>query len=589
MSCTNAGLECGRLSQSMKMIGKSGRFKVGKMRGFHYFKFEELCMPLELRPYQRDMLAEVDKAFASEHGAVMLQLATGAGKTGIAATWARQQHGAVLFLCHTLSVIGQAPAEFAKWNVNAIAVGSGHHKWRKAFPAALLHGTVLASTAATAANNEDNILEFKALIIDEAHHAADGKTRVNKLVARAKVAGIPVLGLTATPWRLSKKEGFNKTWDTLICGPEWIDLKGEYLADVRVVRAGGKVIKGAGAYSGQDFKETATLAANARNKIFTRGAFDVLEKHARNDDGTLKKTLMYAVGQRHALKLADIAQERGIPTGLLVSSKGVLDRAPRGIEIDPQRVNERLRSGDLSLVINVNMVTEGYDCPDVECVICLRPTMSKALWKQMCGRGSRLAPDKDELLLIDLTDNNERLGDPLMRHDWSLEPRKQDAEPGDPVLRFCENCDTMIYTSLHECPHCGEVQGRVCDTCGKFRFWKDYEEDPGTCELCIHDQIAREAATNVLYLRKLTYGRTQQGSDMFRMDLSDGSTAWLFRKQRKAFQRTHKFYQAVKGYGFLNGGHAINMPDERIVVEVEKNGRYPRVTAVYPKTELEAV
>lgn len=76
------------------------------------------------------------------------------------------------------------------------------------------------------------------------------------------------------------------------------------------------------------------------------------------------------------------------------------------------------------------MVQEGYNLPDCECVIVLRPTLSLSMWCQMCGRGSRLTPNKRVLTLIDLTDNHVRLGDPMMEFDWSLEPRLSKEEEG---------------------------------------------------------------------------------------------------------------------------------------------------------------
>ena len=456
---------------------------------------------LQLRPYQLDLLSRAEAEFARGHGAVMLSLATGAGKTGIAASWAGQFKGRVLFIAPKLAVIGQAPGEFKKWGEHAIAVGSGMRSWESATKPNIFGNPVIACSPQTAFNRlfskqtgkpfqgYGGFGQFDAVIIDEAHHAPDTPKQVSEIIAAAKKLGKPVLGITATPWRLSKREGFAPLWDVLNIGPEWIDLRGEYLAEVDVINSRQTII-GAGAYSGQDYKEGETIKANARNPIFTSGVFDYLDMHGRRPDGTYKKTIIFAVGQKHALNQVKAARERGIETGLLVSSPDILDAAPRGVEINRARVNERLRDDSLRVVINVNIVTEGYDLPDVECVIVSRPTMSVALWKQMCGRGSRLSPGKDRLTLIDLTDNTLRLGDPFRRYNWKLGARGDDMLAGDPVMRSCkpqdaEGCERMLFTAERACPGCGEAQGQDCDTCGKHRLWDDYKRSSTRCERCV--------------------------------------------------------------------------------------------------------
>ena len=508
------------------------------------------------------MLEEINETFDEGCESVMMQLATGAGKTAIAAEWSKALGGHILFLAPALSIIGQAPDEFAKWNSRAIAVGTGYKTWKYADKlwSARLHDSVVASTATTALNNIKNTKtmqnKFSSLIVDEAHHAPDpiGKaTQITRVVQMARRAGLPVLGMTATPWRLSKRQGFEKTWDVLICGPSWNALKGTYLADIHMIRHGQQIIVGAGSVSGKDYTEGATWTRNKRSLIFTKGAFDMLIQNAMQPDGLLSKTIMYAIGQKHAVVLSELAYGLGIKTGVLISDTklitGTRRRALRRalkegmVVADRHEVNRRFRSGDIRLVINVNMVTEGYDLPDCAVVIILRPTMSLALWLQMCGRGSRITPGKDVLTLIDLTDNYARLGDPLMERGWSLSARMDDnALLGDPVLRFCsddkgESCNTMIYAGQHICPHCSRVQGTDCDTCGKFRLWKSFATSEGyrtwICDLCRHE----EEIPSALGVDLIHKGWTRRGDLYYRLMLSDGTYANVLNFQRGTFMR----------------------------------------------------
>ena len=111
----------------------------------------------------------------------------------------------------------------------------------------------------------------------------------------------------------------------------------------------------------------------------------------------------YAVGQSHAVNVARRFQAKGARVGLILSDKDHLKRAPAGIEIDTKRAIERYKDGKLDVLVNVQMVTEGFDVPSSECLLVLRPTMSVALWLQICGRGSRLDREngKTNLLLLD--------------------------------------------------------------------------------------------------------------------------------------------------------------------------------------------
>ena len=455
----------------------------------------------KLRDYQQELLDNSNRLFASGSKSVMAQLATGGGKTGIAAEWMKQHGEYSLFLCHTLSVIGQLPAEMRKWGVKAIPVSSAGMNWR-AFERKIRRRNMLKEigrlskdcshlavgcTARTAVNNihAGNIGQFSSVIVDEAHHAPDQvpgekSTQTTEIVSLARQAGVPVLGITATPWRMSKRQGFSDTWDSLVCGPTWKQLMGTYLATplVHTLEKRSRIVGSGGNRPGLDYMERETLQANIGNPVFIDKAFDVIQRH--RVPGRPNKTVIFAVGQQHALMLAQEAHRRGIPAGLLISSSEMRNKAPDSIVVDRHEVNRRLQDGRLEVAINVNQVTEGYDLPDVDTVCCLRPTMSLALWRQICGRGSRLSDGKTHVNIIDMTDNHQRLGSPLDPYPWSLEPWGEYTEEGRPWMRTCEprngsqSCGHQMFVGNHNCPNCAEPQGAKCARCGKFRLWKKY-------------------------------------------------------------------------------------------------------------------
>ena len=149
----------------------------------------------------------------------MMTLATGGGKTAIAARWAEGLPGRrALMCCASLEVVRQAHSEYKKWGVVANSAPPGVFEALEQSPAI----KVIAAHRATCANRilkrHEGSDAFGALIVDEAHHAADGKGQTSALVRHFRERGKPVLGITATCWRLSKKQGFSETWTDLVAG-----------------------------------------------------------------------------------------------------------------------------------------------------------------------------------------------------------------------------------------------------------------------------------------------------------------------------------------------------------------------------------
>ena len=467
------------------------------------------CFESRLRPYQEELLARIRRAFAAGDGAVMATLATGGGKTAIAARWASAQEGQVLFCCASLEVVAQAHDEFGKWGV--LASGSPPADFTSlAYSPAI---KVIAAHRATCANRvlkAKRAPAFAALIIDEAHHATDGGNLTSRLVRHFRERGKPVLGITATCWRMSRKEGFEKTWSRLVQGPDWATLAREgYLADIDLRQiAGDQRILGGDLNALGEYTDSGIIASNSENPIFTGGGLDWLQECAPPDgDGRLPSTIIYAVGQEHALHISRLAAERGIRAGLLVSSADIRGRAEGVIETERRRAIAAFRNRELDALINVNMVTEGFDCPSSEAILCLRPTKSLALWLQICGRGSRREAGKDAVLILDAAGNAAEHGSPFRAHDWSLEARGAGA-PQDGPSRLCvsedgASCGAMLHPSLRKCPECGAAQGKQCPTCGKHRIWEKHTRTAHLCDQCLSAVIiaARRKGAKPAFMR----------------------------------------------------------------------------------------
>ena len=456
----------------------------------------------ELREYQKKFIEEISEKLEPGRP-LMASMGTGGGKTAIAASLAKSGSGLLfvtnrtLFLAPSISIVNQAPEEFSKWGISAI--DGRAENWNRAIRS---NSPLIASTYATAWSRLKNAgsteyLKFNTLIIDEAHHAYDHpNSRITRLVKDFAQRGVKVVGLTATPWRLSKKVGFNETWTGgLIKGPSWPQMSRDgFLVPARIKQShysieGGSIQNGEFSISG----------------IYERNNIPVLTRRAitwlMDECGTgesMMRTIIYAVSQGHAVNIANEALDAGMPVGLLLSGDEYLAQASANVITDRNEAVAAFKYGTCRVLVNVGVLTEGFDVPASECVMVLRPTMSLALWLQMCGRGSRITPGKDEVLILDAGQNTPRHDYPDTHRDWSLLPRGQ-ANPDDTeILRRCtgegnQGCNTKIPTGSHACPLCGQQQGVVCKRCGKYRFWdrwpkRDPHEEGVVCELCEEEE-----------------------------------------------------------------------------------------------------
>lgn len=316
----------------------------------------------ELRPYQREAIAAVHEHW-KEWDRELLVCATGTGKTFTAKCIIedRLSNGSVLFLAHRDELIEQARATFgdagkikgSMTDIRPITVGSVQ--------------TLI---------NRPRYEGFKTLIIDEAHHAvSDSYQRVLAQYPDAKV-----LGLTATPDR----KGLGNVFEGIAYEYGLRDaVKDGYLSkivartipiDIDLTKVKTRV---------GDFEVTGLVEALEPYlpeiaKTMTEFAMD-------------RKTIVFLPLVRMAQEFAEMLRAYGFDA--------------REVDGQSQDRKETLewfsKAGKGSVLTNAMLLTEGYDCPDTDCVVVLRPTKVRSLYSQMVGRGTRLAPNKDNCLLLD--------------------------------------------------------------------------------------------------------------------------------------------------------------------------------------------
>ena len=445
---------------------------------------------VELRDYQRILLHQVETALHNNPKArVMMQLPTGGGKTEIAgqllkrrltdgrkAVWVTHRKELTEQSCERLTRVGVSAKVSKSWDTNDP-------------DAPVMTGGVIILTDRTLANRtSENYVWSKydsddLMIVDEAHHApAAGWERFMEQWPGK------VVGMTATPWRLSKKEGFDHLFDRLISGPQVADLQSEgHLCNATVIAPPHQErIQGGKLDQYGDYTQRGIELANSDGRdVMTAGAMRFWQEHAIDR----KKTIVYAVSVKHARNLKALFDEEGIGAGLVL---GLTDQK----QAERNRAIAEFRNSNLQVLINVAVVTEGFDVPEASCIVITRPTLSLALYMQMVGRGLRAKDGGGNCLILDLADNTSRHKFPNTHREWKLEVRGSES-PGEAPVLWCPNCFSESPAASQNCEHCKHPLGQVCGRC-KWRPWKRWQREKMcgdahdlVCDLCHADAHVR--------------------------------------------------------------------------------------------------
>ena len=417
---------------------------------------------VKLRSYQKDLLQRAERALAAPNARVMLQLPTGGGKTRIAAAllaeWL-QSGGKAAWLTHRRELAAQtrdALNDNGVWAANTLV-------WGVDDPApSATDGVVIEMVQTISRRNRDRSVwdEYgpkDLLVIDEAHHApARGWERTIR-----QWPGLAI-GLTATPRRLEKNLGFNHLFDCLILGPQISELQAKgYLANAEVLRPDeDDLILGGVPPRNGDYRKDEIERLNETRHIWTGGTLEYWQKHAEG-----RQTIIYAVSIGHAKNLVEVFNNAGVPAGVIL---GANDQK----EQERDRNIKQFRKEELKVLVNVAVATEGFDLPEVSCVVLARPTMSLALYLQMVGRGLRPKDDGGDCMILDLAGNDKRHGSPDDEREWSLKPRGWRGEGNPPPKVRCPDCERLSPAASHNCQHCESPFGKICPRCVEWRAWK---------------------------------------------------------------------------------------------------------------------
>jgi superfamily II DNA or RNA helicase len=368
-----------------------------------------------LRDYQIEMKTRLMEAWKA-HRSVMVQMPTGTGKTHLLASvvseFVSSAGSGVWLIAHRRELVAQMEETLAKYGirredtpVRVMSVQWLSRHWNEAGDAPGL------------------------IVIDEAHHAlAASYTEMWKRYPAAKK-----LGVTATPCRLNRR-GFTELFEVLVTSwsiAEFIEKGVLSVFDYVSIRPGSeeqRLIDGLekrGADGDYQVKEMDAV-------LNRRPGIERLYRSVRQF-ASGKKGMVYAISIEHARRIAEYYSRRGVNAVAVDSKTPAMER---------KRMVEEFRHGKIEVLVNVDVFSEGFDCPDVEFVQLARPTLSLAKYLQQVGRGLRRSEGKEACMLIDNVGLYRIFGLPTQRWNWDAMFRGRMAGKGSLPGRM--NCDASV-------------------------------------------------------------------------------------------------------------------------------------------------
>jgi superfamily II DNA or RNA helicase len=353
---------------------------------------------LELRDYQKDCFTELENHFIRKNKKIgLIVIPTAGGKTVVFNSFAHKYFRNPLIIAHRDELLSQAIDKYkliSDEDANFIILSAAGIKKNCDVTSDKSNNYTVASIQYLNLRTEEiDGGNYDFVVIDEAHHAAANsyKSVIKRLIGTNK--NIKILGVTATPFR-SDKQNLKDLFGNLIykIGYKELIAKG-YLAPVKTYLVPLKV----------DLDELKTCVTADGERDFTNksisAAFNTPEINKAIVEKWFelagdKKTIFYLASLEHCDYLGYEFKKAGVSTAIIKGSMNLDDR---------HRILSSFRAGKIQVILNMNVLTEGFDDPAVECVSIVRPTKSLGLYTQIAGRGLRPYFSKSHCLLLDFT------------------------------------------------------------------------------------------------------------------------------------------------------------------------------------------
>ncbi len=385
-----------------------------------------------LRDYQQNAVDNAVKYFKQNHAPAVVVLPTGAGKSLVIAELARIAKGRVLILAHVKELVEQNYEKYVSYGLSAgiFSASLGKKDWDEK--------AIFGSVQSVARAPDRFFDDFSLLVIDECHRVADdGATQYQEVIAKlvAKNPALCILGLTATPYRLGlgwifeySQTGERKTEQPRVFKQCVFELPLTYMIKNRYLTVPVKVDIPVTSYDFSELSEKDRMYTVAEveeilksqkrlTPLIINNIVDITERYHRQG------VMIFSASVKHAEEI--LSYLPGDQARLVVGDTEMSDR---------NQTIADFKAKKFKYLVNVSVLTTGFDAPHVDVIAILRPTESNSLYQQIVGRGLRLSPDKKDCYILDYTG---------MGHDIYA-PEISDRRPAP---------DTVSV--LVPCPDCG--------------------------------------------------------------------------------------------------------------------------------------
>lgn len=392
-----------------------------------------------LRPYQQQVIRDLYAKIRQGVKRVLIFAPTGSGKTLVGSRIvadATSKNKRSLFLVHRDILVAQTADKLQKMGVNPGFIKAGWKEDRELL-------VQIASVQTLAQRSWWREYPADVIILDECH-ILGWATTVREMMDEIYPNSI-YIGMTASPWRLSKTQGMADVFDALVAAPmphELIDqgylvkpsyygLKLPLLDKVKTVAF--------------EFDEQQLAIACDRPELIGQ----IVSEWQRLAWG--RRTIAFAVNVQHSQHICEAFLQQGIPAAHVDGTTPIKER---------NIVYQQLADGEILVLSSCQCLTEGFDVCSVSAIILSRPTQSKALFFQMVGRGLRLSPETEKLdcVVIDQSGNVNRHGFIEDLHTVSLEAGKDstdDVAPKKVCPEMNGGCGAIIFAFQKKCQCCG--------------------------------------------------------------------------------------------------------------------------------------
>jgi len=347
---------------------------------------------MQLRPYQDEALRAVRESYRGGHRRVLVVMPTGTGKTVLFAEIARLAKGPVLVLAHRHELVEQARDKISAWCDDVVAVEMADRR-ELTRPTSGRRPKITVASIQTMSRRLQKVPKdaFRIVVIDEAHHSTADSYR--RLIEHFEAY---VLGVTATPDR-SDRQCLGDIFSAVAFEYDMVAaIHDGWLCPIRSF-----LVKTEADFS-EVRKIAGELATRDVERILTKDPHLAEVAHPIIAERGDRQTIVFAASVAHAHALSRVLCRFAGDPSYAAALDGTDATDVRNVTV------QRFRRGELKVLVNCALFTEGFDVPEIALVAIARPILSRPFYAQMVGRGTRVASGKKDLLILDFVPSNCR-------------------------------------------------------------------------------------------------------------------------------------------------------------------------------------